>query len=67
MLSRGRVEQCSRQMTVIATRNGRKVPEAMDENLKSIATSHSSEKNYGALQLCQYPVVRMRTVLVAAC
>lgn len=67
LLSRGRVDQCSRLMTNIAARNGKKVPDSMEEKLQGIATAHESEKNYGALQLFKYPVVRVRTLLLTLC
>ncbi|XP_042237110.1 solute carrier family 22 member 7-like isoform X2 [Homarus americanus] len=67
MLSRNNIDKCAELMKRIARRNRKEVPEKLDETLQSIAKTHNSEKNYGALQLFQNSTVLFRTFLLTVC
>lgn len=67
LLSRGRLDQCSRALENIAATNRRKVPESLQETLQTIVATHNTERNYGALQLFKYRLVCIRTLLLTAC
>ncbi|XP_064112316.1 carcinine transporter-like [Macrobrachium nipponense] len=67
LLSRNRLDETASLLRSIALRNGRPVPEKLEQNIQSIALLHNNEKNYGALQLFKYRKVCIRTILLTAC
>ncbi|XP_063593581.1 carcinine transporter-like [Penaeus indicus] len=64
LLSRNRLEETVNLLRTIAQRNGRPVPEKLEETVQVLANTHNTEKNYGFIQLFKYPKVRLRTVLL---
>uniref|UniRef100_A0A0P4WQ12 Major facilitator superfamily (MFS) profile domain-containing protein n=1 Tax=Scylla olivacea TaxID=85551 RepID=A0A0P4WQ12_SCYOL len=67
LLSRNRLDRCSKVLENIAAKNGRKVPESLQETLQAIVATQRSETNYGAVQLFKYRVMAIRTLLLTAC
>ncbi|XP_068226356.1 carcinine transporter-like [Palaemon carinicauda] len=67
LLSRNRLDETAALLKSIAKRNGRPVPEKLEQNIQSIALVHNTERNYGGLQLFKYRKVSIRTLLLTAC
>ncbi|KAK4292585.1 hypothetical protein Pmani_034673 [Petrolisthes manimaculis] len=69
LLSCNRIKECEDLLRKIAKRNGREAPTSLEDTLEKIFKLHNDDedKNYGALQLCKFPTVRFRTILLTAC
>ncbi|MPC77671.1 Carcinine transporter [Portunus trituberculatus] len=67
LLSRNRLDRCSKVLENIASKNGRKVPESLQETLQAIVATQSTETNFGAVQLFKYRVMAIRTLLLTVC
>ncbi|ROT74335.1 putative organic cation/carnitine transporter, partial [Penaeus vannamei] len=64
LLSCNRLKETVDLLRTIAQRNGRPVPEKLEETVQVLANTHNTEKNYGFIQLFKYSKVRMRTLLL---